>query len=40
MIEPKKRGADMALVPAAVKRPRNELVAAGQSQQIATMVRI
>ncbi|TRZ01125.1 hypothetical protein DNTS_007850 [Danionella cerebrum] len=37
MIEPKKRAADMAVVPAAVKRPRNELVAAAQSQQISAM---
>lgn len=28
----------MALVPAGVKRPRTELVAAAQSQQLATMV--
>ncbi|XP_018603419.1 U5 small nuclear ribonucleoprotein 40 kDa protein [Scleropages formosus] len=34
MIEPKKRGAaEMAVVPAAQKRPRTELVAAAQSQQ-------
>uniref|UniRef100_A0A8C1YR72 U5 small nuclear ribonucleoprotein 40 kDa protein n=1 Tax=Cyprinus carpio TaxID=7962 RepID=A0A8C1YR72_CYPCA len=32
MIEPKKRGAEMAVVPAGVKRPRTELVAAAQSQ--------
>lgn len=36
MIEPKKRGADMALVSVGVKRARNELVSAAQSQQ--TMV--
>lgn len=39
MIEPKKRAADMAVVPAAVKRPRTELVAAAQSQQLVAMVR-
>lgn len=39
MIEPKKRTADMAVVPAAVKRPRTELVAAAQSQQLVAMVR-
>lgn len=33
MIDPKKRAADMAIVPTAVKRPRNELVAAAQSHQ-------
>lgn len=38
MIEAMKRGADMALVPAGVKRPRTELVAAAQSQQLAPMV--
>ncbi|KAK3511678.1 hypothetical protein QTP70_014554 [Hemibagrus guttatus] len=37
MIEAVKRSADMALVPAGVKRPRTELVAAAQSQQLATM---
>lgn len=37
MIEPKKRTADMAVVPAAVKRPRTELVAAAQSQQLVAM---
>lgn len=41
MIEPKKRGAaEMAVVPAGIKRPRTELVAAAQSQQLATMVGI
>lgn len=39
MIEPKKRVADMAVVPTAVKRPRTELVAAAQSQQLVAMVR-
>lgn len=39
MIEPKKRAADMAVVPAAVKRPRTELVAAAQSQQLVATVR-
>lgn len=39
MIEPKKRMADMAVVPTAVKRPRTELVAAAQSQQLVAMVR-
>lgn len=39
MIEPKKRAADMAVVPTAVKRPRTELVAAAQSQQLVAMVR-
>lgn len=39
MIEPKKRVADMAVVPAAVKRPRTELVAAAQSQQLVATVR-
>lgn len=35
MIEPKKRVADMAVVPSAsLKRPRTELVAAAQSQQL------
>lgn len=38
MIEPKKRVADMAVVPAAVKRPRTELVAAAQSQQLVATV--
>lgn len=40
MIEPKKRGAEMAVVPAGVKRPRTELVAAAQSQQLSAMVRL
>lgn len=39
MIEPKKRAADMAVVPAAMKRPRTELVAAAQSQQLVATVR-
>lgn len=39
MIEPMKRPADMAVVPAAVKRPRTELVAAAQSQQLVATVR-
>lgn len=39
MIEPKKRAADMAVVPTAVKRPRTDLVAAAQSQQLVAMVR-
>lgn len=39
MIEPKKRVADMAVVPTAVKRPRTELVAAAQTQQLVAMVR-
>uniref|UniRef100_H2M7K1 U5 small nuclear ribonucleoprotein 40 kDa protein n=1 Tax=Oryzias latipes TaxID=8090 RepID=H2M7K1_ORYLA len=34
MIEPKKRAGDMAVIPTAVKRARNELVAAAQSQQL------
>lgn len=34
MIEPQKRSAEMAVVPATVKRPRNELVVAAQSQQL------
>lgn len=38
MIEPKKRAADMAVVPAAVKRPRTELVSAAQSQQLVATV--
>lgn len=33
-----KRSADVALVPAGVKRPRTELVAAAQSQQLTAMV--
>ncbi|CAB1455375.1 unnamed protein product [Pleuronectes platessa] len=37
MIEQKKRAADMAVVPAAAKRPRTELVAAAQSQQLVAM---
>lgn len=40
MIEPMKRPADMAVVPAAVKRPRTELVAAAQSQQLVATVRL
>ncbi len=40
MIEPKKRGAEMAVVPVGVKRPRTELVAAAQSQQLSAMVRL
>lgn len=40
MIEPKKRPGDMALVPAGgVKRPRTELIAAAQSQQLVAVVR-
>lgn len=39
MIEPMKRVADMAVVPTAVKRPRTELVAAAQSQQLVATVR-
>lgn len=40
MIEPKKRPGDMAVVPAGgVKRPRAELIAAAQSQQLVAMVR-
>lgn len=39
MIEPVKRPADVAVVPAAVKRPRTELVAAAQSQQLVATVR-
>lgn len=39
MIDPKKRAADLALVATAVKRPRNELVAAAQSQQLVATVR-
>lgn len=39
MIEPKKRAADMAVVPTAMKRPRTELVAAAQSQQLVATVR-
>lgn len=39
MIDPKKRAADMAVVPTALKRPRTELVAAAQSQQLVAMVR-
>ncbi|XP_016365199.1 U5 small nuclear ribonucleoprotein 40 kDa protein-like [Sinocyclocheilus rhinocerous] len=37
MIEPKKRGAEMAVVPVGVKRPRTELVAAAQAQQLSAM---
>lgn len=40
MIEPKKRVAEMAVVPAGVKRPRTELVAAAQSQQLSAMVKM
>lgn len=41
MIEPKKRVAEMAVVPSAgVKRPRTELVAAAQSQQLSAMVKL
>lgn len=39
MIEPMKRAADMAVVPSAVKRPRTELIAAAQSQQLVATVR-
>lgn len=39
MIEPKKRPGDMAVIPTAMKRPRNELVAAAQSQQLVATVR-
>lgn len=39
MIEPMKRAADMAVVPSAMKRPRTELVAAAQSQQLVATVR-
>lgn len=38
MIEGVKRPADLAIVPAAVKRPRTELVVAAQQQQLSTTV--
>ena len=38
MIEQKKRAADMAVVATGVKRPRTELIAAAQSQQLVAMV--
>ncbi|KAK7125120.1 hypothetical protein R3I94_019229 [Phoxinus phoxinus] len=37
MIEPKKRGLEMAVVPVGVKRARTELVSAAQSQQLSAM---
>jgi len=40
MIEPKKRGLEMAVVPVGVKRPRTELVSAAQSQQLSAMVKL
>lgn len=39
MIEPMKRAGDLAVVPTAMKRPRMELVAAAQSQQLMAAVR-